>query len=135
MTTIQCSCGAIEIQLSGQPLLQYVCHCDDCQTVYGSPFSCSLYPAETVSVEGGETEEFILRTSPRIKCKNCGTYLFAEVPGHSLRGLNGDLLPEGMFSPEFHSQCGYAVTPIEDELPHYKGMPALFNGSDELMEW
>ena len=132
MSTVQCSCGAVEIKLSGEPLLQYVCHCDDCQTVYGKAFSCSLYPAQTVSVERGETEEFVLRTSPRIKCKSCGTYLFAEVPGHDVRGLNGNLLPTHKFNPAFHSQCRYAKVPIKDDLPHYKGIPALFNGSNEL---
>ena len=135
MTTVQCFCGAVEVKASGEPVLQYVCHCDDCQAVYGSAFACSLYPAQSVSIERGETEAFVLRTSPRIRCKTCGTYVFAEVPGHSVRGLNGDLLPAFMFNPAFHSQCRYAEAPIEDDLPHYKGNPALFNGSDELMAW
>lgn len=39
----------------------------------------------------------------------------------------------GIFNPEFHSQCRYAAAPIRDELPHYKGTPARFGGSDELM--
>ena len=60
---------------------------------------------------------------------------FAEVPGSAMRGVNADLLPEGMFSPEFHIRCRYATTPIEDALPHYKDTPARFNGSDELMQW
>ena len=95
----------------------------------------SLYPALAVSVVRGDTVVFTLRTSPRTKCKLCGTYLFAEVPGYGVRGVNADLLPQGMFSPEFHIQCRYARGPIEDNLPHYKGTPARFNGSDELMRW
>ena len=135
ITTIQCSCGAVEVQLTGKPVIQYFCHCDDCQTVHGKAYPMSVYPAPAVSVVRGDTVVFILRTSPRTKCKQCGTYLFAEVPGHSVRGVNADLLPEGMFNPEFHIQCRYAAVPIRDALPHYKGTPARFNGSDELMQW
>jgi hypothetical protein len=133
--TVQCSCGAVEMQLTGKPMVQYFCHCDDCRAVHGKAYPCSLHPTPTVSVVRGETDTFTLRTSPRTKCKRCGTYLFAEVPGYGVRGVNADLLPEGMFSPEFHIQCRYATAPIEDDLPHYKGTPARFKGSDELMQW
>ena len=135
ITTIQCTCGAVEMQIAGKALLQYVCHCDDCQAVHGRAYACSLYPASAVSILRGETDVFTLRASPRTKCKRCGTYLFAEVPGHPVRGVNADLLTPGMFKPEFHSQCRYASAPIKDNLPHFKAMPARFGGSDELMPW
>jgi hypothetical protein len=121
--------------LTGKPIVQYCCHCDDCQTVHGTEFHCSLYPAPAVSIERGETDCFTLKTSPRTKCKRCGTYLFAEVPGNPLRGVNADLLPQGMFILEFHIHCRYATARIKDDLPHYKNTPARFNGSDELMQW
>jgi hypothetical protein len=132
---VQCPCGAVEVRLTGQPVVQYFCHCDDCQAVHGKPYSCSVYPASTVLVERGETDIFTLRISPRTRCRQCGTYLFAEVPGYPVRGVNADLSPEGMFDPEFHIQCRYASAPITDDLPHFKGTPARFGGSDELMEW
>ena len=135
VATVQCSCGAVKIRLTGTPIIQYVCHCDDCQAVHGKAYSCSLYPTAAVSVERGETDTFTLKTSPRTKCKQCGTYLFAEVPGHPVRGVNADLLPEGIFRPEFHMQCRYAAAPVGDNLPHYKSIPARFKGSDELMNW
>jgi hypothetical protein len=125
----------VEIQISGKPMLQYFCHCDDCQAVHGKAYPCSLYPAAAVAVARGETEVFALRTAPRTRCKRCGTYLFSEVPGYGVRGLNADLLPAAIFDPEFHIQCRYAAVSIEDDLPHYKGTPARFGGSDELMQW
>jgi hypothetical protein len=115
-TAVQCSCGAVEMQLTGKPMVQYFCHCDDCQAVHGKAYPCSLYPAPAVSVKRGETDAFTLRTSPRTKCRRCGTYLFAEVPGHGVRGVNADLLPEGMFNPEFHIQCRYATARIESKM-------------------
>jgi hypothetical protein len=133
-TTVQCSCGAVEMRLTGRPLAQYFCHCDDCQAVHGKAYACSLHTAQTVSLERGETETFTLKTSPRTRCKHCGTYLFAEVPGYAVRGVNAELLPKAMFSPDFHIHCRYAPAPIEDDLPHYKDTPARFNGSNELMQ-
>lgn len=132
---VKCSCGAVQMEIAGKAILQYVCHCDDCQAVHGKAFSCSLHPASAVAVMSGDIDVFTLRTSPRSKCKKCGTYLFAEVPGQPVRGVNADLLPAGMFHPEFHSQCRYAAAPIRDVLPHFRGTPTRFGGSDEMMEW
>lgn len=133
--TVQCPCGTVEIQLEGNPMVQFFCHCDDCQVAHGKAYPSSLYPAPVVSVSRGETEIFTLKSTSRTKCKQCGTYLFAEVPGYGVRDVNAELLPEGMFNPEFHVQCRYAADPIRDNLPHYKGNPARFFGSDELMQW
>ena len=59
-----------------------------------------------------------------------------SITGYRISGLiqlaifvNADLLPEGMFKPEFHVQCRYEDIPIRDGLPHYKGNPARFHGS------
>jgi hypothetical protein len=125
----------VEIRLTGQPVIQYFCHCDDCQAVHGKAYPCSVYPAAAVAVTRGETDVFTLRTSPRIRCSRCGTYLFAEVPGQPVRGVNAELLPAELFSPQFHIQCRYALAPIEDDLPHYKDTPVRFKGSGELMQW
>jgi hypothetical protein len=133
MIRVRCSCGAVEIELTDKPLLQYYCHCDDCQVVHGKAFPVSLYSAQAVSVVRGETVVFTLRTTPRTRCKGCGTYLFAKVAGYG--GVNGELLPAGVFNPEFHIQCRYAAGPIQDDLPHYRGTPARFGGSDDLMRW
>jgi hypothetical protein len=131
---LECSCGAVEVTLTGQAMLQYYCHCDDCQAVHGAAYACAVYPAESVAVSG-ETRALVLKTSPRTKCHGCGTYLFAEVPGHSIRGVNGALFPEGAFRPEFHMQCKFAKDPIKDGLPHFKSLPPQFGGSGELMQW
>ena len=134
-TRVRCACGVVEVQLTGEPMWQYVCHCDDCQAVHGGAYPVALYPASAVVVTRGETSAFTLRTTPRTKCSRCGTYLFAEVPGYPYRGVNGELLPQGRFNAEFHVQCRYAAARIADELPHYKDTPAKFRGSGELMSW
>lgn len=134
-SSIQCPCGTVELQLIGEPLAQFFCHCDDCLAVHGKAFPSTLYPTASVSVMRGEIDSFTLRTTPRTKCRQCGTYLFAEVPGYGVRGVNSDLLQGGRFNPEFHVQCRNVQTPISDDLPHYKDNPARFYGSDEVMPW
>jgi len=133
-TQLKCICGAVEITLTGQPLMQYFCHCDDCQTVHGGAYACAVYPANSVEVSG-ETCATVLKTSPRTKCSQCGTYLFAEIPGRPVRGVNGALFPEGAFAPEFHIQCQFSKKPIMDGLLHFRGLPTKFGGCGELMEW
>jgi hypothetical protein len=135
ITHVRCGCGVVEVQLTGEPLAQYICHCDDCQVVHGRAFAVAIYPASAVVVTRGEASAFTLRTSPRTKCSRCATYLFAEVPDYPFRGVNGDLLPDGRFIPEFHVQCRFAAAQVDDELPHYKDRPVKFRGSGELMPW
>ena len=36
MTKIQCRCGAVEVEISVGPIVQFFCHCDDCQAVHGA---------------------------------------------------------------------------------------------------
>jgi hypothetical protein len=125
---LNCACGAVQLELTGQPLAQYYCHCDDCQSVHGAAYECALYPAEAVVVNG-ETSVFVLRIAARRKCSRCGTYLFAELPGHSVRGVNGALFAPGAFVPQFHMQCKFASEPIQDDLPHFQGLPPGWGGS------
>jgi hypothetical protein len=135
LTHIRCVCGIVELKLTGAPLMQYVCHCDDCQAVHGKPYLVALYATSDAVVTRGQPVALTLKSTPRSKCDHCGTYLFAEVPGYPFRGVNGELLADHGFNPEFHVQCRYAVAQIEDSLPHYKDTPTSFRGTGELMPW
>jgi hypothetical protein len=136
MTTIECRCGAVAIEISAEPIAQMFCHCDDCQAVHGGAYVPeSVYPAEAVRVSRGDPVTWKLKRSPRFTCRECGTRLFIDVKPLKLRGVNGYLLPEGQFKPTFHMNCQFALRPVVDDLPHYKSRPARFGGSDELVGW
>ena len=131
-----CRCGAAEIEISGEPVAQFFCHCDDCQIVHGAAYVPeSVYPADAVSVVRGEPAAFTLKRNPRVFCRDCGTRAFIDVLALKLRGVNGYLLPPGRFEPQFHMNCQFAVRPVEDSLPHFKSRPARFGGSDETVDW
>jgi hypothetical protein len=133
---IECRCGAVAIEIGGQPIAQFYCHCDDCQVVHGAPYVPeSAYRADAVRVARGNPTNWKLKRNPRVTCAVCGTRLFIDVLSLGIRGVNGYLLPAGEFRPSFHMQCQFAVHPIRDGLPHYKSRPAGFGGSDELVDW
>jgi hypothetical protein len=135
-TRVQCRCGEVEMELAGEPLVQFYCHCDDCQAVHGAAYAPeSVYPSDAVTVVRGGPNAWTLKRNPRFFCGECGTRLFIDVLALGVRGLNGYLLPEGQFRAAFHMQCQFALRPVFDELPHFKSRPARFGGSDELVEW
>jgi len=133
---LACRCGAVQLVVRGEPLVQMYCHCDDCQAVHGAAYVPeSVYPASAVEVTQGTPGTWKLKRSPRFTCTECGTRLFIEVLPLGLRGVNGWLLPREEWKPTFHMQCQFAVMPVKDGLPHFKSRPAQFAGSDEKVDW
>jgi hypothetical protein len=134
--SVQCRCGAVEVESSADPVAQFYCHCDDCQIMHGAAFAPeSAYPAAAVRVTRGEPSSWVLKRNPRFTCPTCGTRLFIDVLNVGVRGLNGYLLPPDRFRPRFHMQCQFAVRPVVDDLPHYKSRSPQFGGSDETVDW
>jgi hypothetical protein len=135
-SALQCRCGAIRLEVSGPPIAQFYCHCDDCQVLHGAAYVPeSVYPAAAVRVTRGAPFSWTLKRNPRFGCPQCGTRLFIEVVAQQLRGVNGYLLPDSEFNPTFHMHCRFAVRPVIDRLPHYAGRPARFGGSDDVVDW
>jgi hypothetical protein len=133
---IQCHCGAVEVELSAEPVAQFYCHCSDCQAMHGAAYiPVSMYKADAVKITKGNVGAWALKTTPRSTCKECGTRVFADVQGIGVRGVSATLLPKGKFKPTFHIQCQDAVLPVKDALPHFKSFPASFGGSDDLVDW
>lgn len=135
-TEITCLCGAVAVRLRGEPVLQFCCHCDDCQAVSGGAYvAVALFPADAVTLVRGETATWTYKVLPRQRCTICGGAVMAEVPGLDQIGVGAWKLPAAMVRPEFHIHCRYARAPVVDDLPHYASLPALFGGSDERAAW
>ena len=136
MIEAQCRCGAIALTIAGEPLAQLYCHCDDCQAAHGAAYApAAVYPKPAVQVVRGKPTPMVVKTIPRMRCGACGAYLFSELENVGMRSVSGYLLPVGAFKPQFHVQCAYAVLPVVDNLPHYKGFPASFGGAEEFVGW
>jgi hypothetical protein len=135
-TNLQCRCGAIGLRITGEPVVQLYCHCDDCQAAHGAAYApAAIYPAQMVEIIRGEPAAMTIKATPRMRCPACGTYLFSEIASVGMRSVSGYLLPRGTCKPQFHVQCDYAVLPVVDDLPHYKGFPAAFGGVEAFVSW
>jgi len=136
LVQIRCWCGAVRAELSGEPVVQFYCHCDDCQTVHGAAYvGVALYPLDALRVTDGDLVASVYRTLPRERCARCATQLFAKVNGQPLVGVKANLLPAGKFQPSFHIRCRHAVLPVVDSLPHYRDVPPEFGGDGERVGW
>jgi hypothetical protein len=136
MRSISCLCGAVQVRLSGEAAVQFYCHCDDCQATSGGAYvALALYSADVVTQTKGELNTWTHKTMPRKQCTVCGTIVLAEVPGGKQIVIKANLLHAGDFKPAFHEQCQYALLPVKDDLPHYKGVPPEFGGTDEMVGW
>ncbi len=135
-STINCHCGSVKIRLTGEPVSQMYCHCHDCQKISGGAYvPYAIFPADAVEVIDGKTFTWALKSNPRTRCANCGTLLFGQPVGMGVRGIVAHLLPAGTFEPQLHINCQDAVSPLVDKLPHFKGFPAAFGGTDDQVSW
>ena len=135
-TTIQCHCGAVKMELAGDPVVCLYCHCDDCQAAHGGAYlPAAMYRTAQTRVVAGEPILWKRKTTARATCPACGTRIFAEPAGLGVRSITANLLPKGVFQPAFHVQCQHALLPVKDELPHFKDYPAMLGGSDDRVSW
>jgi hypothetical protein len=72
-----CLCGAIRIDISGEPIRVGICHCLDCRKRQGAIFhSFAIFPRETATITG-ETRAY----KSKHFCPTCGSPLFDLWPG------------------------------------------------------
>ena len=73
-----CCCGDSSIEVSGEPTLNGVCHCDNCKRRTGSAFGWQMYFLDTqvLAAEGEFSVHRIRDEQRRFFCANCGTTLF-----------------------------------------------------------
>jgi len=86
----RCCCGRLAISVAGEPVLNALCHCDDCRRRTGSAFGWSAYfrDDQVVGVEGAAFEYAVPVATPQVRrfCGDCGSTLFwstGNFPGHT----------------------------------------------------
>ncbi len=87
--TARCCCGACAIEVLGAPLVNAICHCDNCKRRTGSAFGWSTYFADDqIVARSGELRcyEICGGRQQRWFCGTCGTTLYwtiATRPGQT----------------------------------------------------
>jgi hypothetical protein len=133
----RCFCGAVEVEVSGEPEGMGYCHCSSCRSWSGGPVNAfSLWKPENVKVtKGAENVATFNKTalSDRKYCAKCGGHLMTNHPPLGLVDVFAATLPTLAFAPGVHINYAETVLPMKDGLPKLKDFPAEFGGSGEAM--
>ena len=132
-TTGECRCGRVKMELTAEPLLTFLCHCDGCQKMMASAFSLTAkVPAEGFKVVTGDPVLGGLQTGPaHYYCPHCKSCLFSKPPGQEdVVNLRMTLF-EGLksYPPFIEVYLGEKLPWVQPSAPHtYEKVPT----ADEL---
>ena len=132
-----CFCGAVEIEVTGEPEEMGYCHCNSCRSYSGGPLvAFTLWKEEHVRVTKGA--QFIDRfnktgMSERQYCTQCGGHIMTAHPGLGFTDVYASTIPSVTFKPTVHLNYAEHVLPIRDGLLKLKDFPLKAGGSGETM--
>jgi hypothetical protein len=132
-----CYCGAIEIEVSGEPLDMGYCHCDGCRRYSGAPLSAfTLWKPEQVKITKGADSLGKFKSSEmsiRRYCSKCGAHVMVDHPTLGLVDIRAGLPAAVAFKPTVHLNYEDTILRIRDGLPKLKDFPAAIGGSGETL--
>lgn len=134
--TGECFCGAVKVEVTGEPEGMGYCHCRSCRSWSGGPVNAfTLWKPEAVKVVAGE--ELIdtyhkTEISHRQWCSQCGGHLMNRHPTLGLIDVFSATLPTLEFKPGVHVNYAETVLPMKDGLPKFRDFPTEFGGSGEM---
>jgi hypothetical protein len=133
----ECFCGAVQVEVAGEPEGMGYCHCRSCRSWSAGPVNAfTLWKPEAVRVTAGQEHLATFQkteTSQRQYCNKCGGHLMTNHPTLAMVDVYAATLPGLKFSPGLHVNYAETVLPIIDGLPKFKDFPAEFGGSGEML--
>jgi hypothetical protein len=128
-----CFCGAVEFEVSGQPVAMGYCHCASCRHWSAGPVNAfTLWKPEALKVTRGTEAIGTYNKTPisfRKWCKQCGGHLFSEHPTLGLVDVFAAMIPTLAFEPSVHVNYQETVLHIHDGKPKMKDFPREMGGS------
>ena len=132
-----CFCGAVAIEVSGDPAGMGYCHCRSCRSWSGGPVNAfSLWPPVAVKITKGADKVATYNqteVSYRKYCVDCGGHLMTDHPPLGVIDVFTATIPTLDFQPGLHVNYQETVLPMKDGLPKFKDFPTDFGGSGETM--
>ncbi len=132
-----CFCGAVEIEVSGDPLGMGYCHCESCRAWASAlVHAWTGWAPESVKVTKGAEHIGAIKKSEmseRKFCKECGGNVMTFHPPLNMVDVCAGTIPTFQFSPELHVNYAETVHPMKDGLPKFKDFPTDFGGSGETL--
>lgn len=132
-----CFCGAVRVEVRGEPEAMGYCHCESCRHWSAGPVNAfSLWKPETVKITRGTDKlggYWKTPQSHRRWCTVCGGHVLTEHPELGLTDVYAAIVPEVEFRPGVHVHYQEAVLRIADGLPKLRDIPEELGGSGESM--
>jgi hypothetical protein len=133
----ECFCGAIQLQVTGEPEVMGYCHCRSCRSWSGGPVNAfTLWKPEAVKITMGAEYLGMFQKTPvsqRQYCTRCGGHLMNTHPPLGLIDVFAATLPTLRFRPSVHINYAETVLPLRDGLPKHHDFPKEFGGSGKQM--
>jgi hypothetical protein len=133
----RCFCGAVEIQVTGEPAAMGYCHCTSCREWSAGPVNAlSLWAPDAVKViAGAENIASYQKTEKSIRkwCRVCGGHIMTEHPLWGVTDVYAAAIPNLPFHGTIHVNYQETVLHMRDGLPKQRDMPAEMGGSGELV--
>lgn len=135
--TSGCACGAVQLEITGDPAVMAYCHCDSCRSWLAAPVhAASLWPTPSVRVvKGADNLGLFKKTeaSHRQYCTSCGAAVLVLHPEMGLTDVPAGSIAGLAYEPTMHVHYGEKVLAIRDGLPKFKDVPEDFGGSGETL--
>jgi hypothetical protein len=132
-----CFCGAVTVQVTGEPAAMGYCHCRSCRSWSAGPVNAfTLWKPEAVKVAAGAEHVATFQKTPvsrRQYCTKCGGHLMTDHPPLGLIDVYAATIPTLAFKPGVHVNYAETVLPMRDGLPKLKDFPAEFGGSGQMV--
>ena len=128
-----CFCGAVKLQVTGEPVAMGYCHCASCRSWSAGPVNAfSLWKPDSVTVTQGANQIGTFAKTPaseRKWCMRCGGHLMTAHPAWNLVDVYAATIPSFRFNPGVHVHYQETVLRMPDGLPKMKDIPAEMGGS------
>lgn len=133
----KCFCGAVEIEVTGEPAAMGYCHCSSCRSWSGAPVNAfTLWQPDAVQVISGAEHLATFAKTPmseRKFCKTCGGHVMANHPPLKLADVYAATITTLKFLPSVHVNYSETVLPMKDGLPKFNDFPVDFGGSGKMI--
>jgi hypothetical protein len=133
----RCFCGAVQIEVTGEPEAMGYCHCGSCRSWSAGPINAfSLWKPTSVRVLSGEENLGVYNKTPisyRKWCKTCGGHVLTDHPTMGLVDVYAATIPDFPFKPALHVHYQETVLRVRDGLPKMKDMPSQMGGSGQTL--
>lgn len=130
-----CFCGAVKVEVYGEPAMQGYCHCESCRSHTGALVrGFTLWPKDAVKVVEGRLAGFNkMGFTDRQHCTICGGQVLIVHPTIGMVDVHASTIGDFPFRPTLHVNYQEHVLRVRDGLPKLRDMPPEFGGSGQIM--